>query len=111
MNYVCSVRGRKQDLKLLKHLEEHLVKIKTFERRRCNAVISIKFENRLHHVQIHLKGLRVNCFAQSKHVSAYQAIKAVTGKICRQIIKKRNRNILPSRTFYRAKQKVSRIAS
>lgn len=106
MHYVCSIRGRKQDLKILRYIETHLLKVKTIERRKCQAVVRIKHENRLYHVQIHLKGLRVNFFAQCKHPNIYQAIKASTTRIYRQVAKKREM-VVQSRGAYRAKQKVS----
>ena len=90
MNYVCSVRGKKQDLKTLQHIESHFTKIKNLERRKCQAVINIRFENNSYHVQWHLKGgARVNYLAQSHHRRVDQAIKSAVNKICRQIVKKR----------------------
>ena len=97
MNYVCSVRGQKQDLRVLKFIESHLAKIKNLERRKCQPIVNIRFENRSYHVQIHLKGLRVNYLAQSHHKNIYQAIKQVTHKICKQIEKRRGIAVYHSR--------------
>ena len=110
MNYVCSVRGKKQDIKTLQYIESHFVKIKTLERRKCQSVINIRFENSFYHVQWHLKGARVNYLAQSHHKKVNQAIKSVVNKICKQIVKKRG--IVQSRQshahkFYKARQQVS----
>ena len=107
MNYVCFVRGRKQDLKVLKHIEHYLTKIKTLERRKCQPIINIRFENKSYHVQIHLKGLRVNYLAHSHHRNIYQAIKLVMNKICKQIAKKRGIAVQARQSHaYRVRQKI-----
>ena len=89
MNYMCSVRGKKQDLKTLQCIESYLVKIKNLERRKSKSIINIRFENNSYHVQWRLKGARVNYLAQSCHRKVDQAIKSVINKICKQILKKR----------------------
>ncbi len=109
MNYVCYVRGQKQKLKILKFIESHLARIQTIERRKCQPIINIRFENKSYYVQIHLKGLRVNCLAQSHHKNVYQAIKQAINKICKQIAKKRGMAVYYARrqSYSRARQKIS----
>ncbi len=111
MNYVCSVRGKKQNLKTLQYIESHFVKIKTLERRRCQAVIGIRFENNSYHVQWHLKGARVSYLAQSHHKQVKQAIKSVVSKICRQIVKKRGIVVQSRQSQARRPYKIKQQAS
>ena len=89
MNYMCSVRGKKQDIKTLQYIESYSVKIKNLERRKSKSIINIRFENNSYYVQWHVKGARVNYLAQSHHKKVNQAIKSAVNKICRQILKKR----------------------
>ena len=108
MNYVCSVRGRKQDLKTLQYIESHFSKIKNLERRKCQSVINIRFENNSYHVRWHLKGgVRVNFLAQSHHRRVDQAIKSVVNKICKQIVKKRGIAVQSRQSYTRRSERVT----